>query len=72
MQSLSPIFLDPSERKLVAQARDFSHAFEQLLHQAIDLNTIDHNRTKPMLTQFLDQNRVSVVSLRDFRKTATE
>lgn len=65
--------LDPSERKLVDQAREFSHDFDQLLFQAQDL---DHMRpqseTKPLLDQFLDQNRVSVVSLRDFKKTARD
>ncbi|WP_153731582.1 DUF2935 domain-containing protein [Sporosarcina obsidiansis] len=65
--------LDPSERKLVEQARDFSHDFDQLLFQAQDL---DHMRpqseTVPLLDQFLDQNRVSVVSLRDFKKTARD
>lgn len=65
--------LDPSERKLVDQARDFSNDFDQLLYQAIDL---DHMRpqseTPPLLDQFLDQNRVSVVSLRNFKKSAKE
>jgi hypothetical protein len=65
--------LDPSERKLVDQARDFSNDFDQLLFQAQDL---DHMRpqseTPPLLDQFLDQNRVSVVSLRDFKKTARD
>ena len=65
--------LDPSERKLVDQARDFSHDFDQLLFQAQDL---DHMRpqseTQPLLEHFLDQNRVSVVSLRDFKKTARD
>ncbi|MHC8515561.1 DUF2935 domain-containing protein [Sporosarcina sp. ITBMC105] len=65
--------MDPSERKLVDQAREFSHDFDQLLFQAQDL---DHMRpqseTVPLLDQFLDQNRVSVVSLRDFKKTARD
>lgn len=65
--------LDPSERKLVEQARDFSHDFDQLLYQAVDL---DHMRpeseTHGLLDQFLDQNRVSVVSLRNFKKTARD
>lgn len=65
--------LDPSERKLVDRAREFSNDFDQLLYQAQDL---DHMRpqseTKPLLEQFLDQNRVSVVSLRDFKKTARD
>lgn len=65
--------LDPSERKLVDQAREFSHDFDQLLYQAQDL---DHMRpqseTQPLLDQFLDQNRVSVVALRDFKKTARD
>jgi fibrillarin-like rRNA methylase len=30
------------------------------------------SETKPILSQFLDQNKVSVVSLRDFKKTARE
>ena len=65
--------LDPSERKLVDQAREFSHDFDQLLFQAVDLNSMKpQSETKPILGQFLDQNRVSVVSLRDFKKTARE
>jgi hypothetical protein len=65
--------LDPSERKLVDQAREFSHDFDQLLFQAIDLDSMrPQSETKPILTQFLDQNRVSVASLRDFKKTARE
>lgn len=65
--------LDPSERKLVDQAREFSNDFDQLLFQAVDLDSMrPHSETKPILDQFLDQNRVSVVSLRDFKKTARE
>jgi hypothetical protein len=65
--------LDPSERKLVDQAKEFSHDFDQLLFQAIDLGSMrPQSETKPILDQFLDQNRVSVVSLRDFKKTARE
>ncbi|SDW15817.1 DUF2935 domain-containing protein [Paenibacillus sp. CF384] len=65
--------LDPSERKLVDQARDFSHDFDQLLFQAQDLGSMrPQSQTTPLLTQFLDQNRVSVASLRDFKKTARD
>lgn len=65
--------LDPSERKLVAQAREFSHDFDQLVFQAIDLSSMKpQSKTKPLLGQFLDQNRVSVVSLRDFKKSARD
>ena len=65
--------LDPSERKLVDQAREFSHDFDQLLFQAIDLDSMrPQSETEPLLDQFLDQNRVSVVSLRDFKKTARD
>jgi hypothetical protein len=65
--------LDPSERKLVEQAREFSHDFDQLVFQAIDLDSMrPQSETKPMLNQFLNQNKVSVVSLRDFKKTARE
>lgn len=65
--------LDPSERKLVEQAREFSHDFDQLLYQAIDLDSMrPQSETKPILTQFLDQNRVSVASLRNFKKAAKE
>jgi Domain of unknown function (DUF2935) len=65
--------LDPSERKLVDQARDFSHDFDQLVFQAIDLDSMrPQSETKPILDQFLDQNRVSVVALRDFKKAARE
>lgn len=65
--------LDPSERKLVDQAREFSHDFDQLLWQAQDLSSMrPQSQTAPILTQFLDQNRVSVSSLRDFKKTARD
>ncbi len=65
--------LDPSERKLVEQARDFSHDFDQLLFQAIDLDSMrPQSQTQPLLNQFVDQNRVSVRQLRDFKKTARD
>ncbi|WCN36272.1 DUF2935 domain-containing protein [Aneurinibacillus uraniidurans] len=65
--------LDPSERKLVEQAQDFSRDFDQLLFQAVDLDSMrPQSQTHPLLSQFLDQNRVSVKSLRDFKKTARD
>jgi hypothetical protein len=65
--------LDPSERKLVDQAREFSHDFDQLLFQARDLDSMrPQSQTKPLLSQFLDQNKVSVKSLRDFKQTARD
>lgn len=65
--------LDPSERKLVEQAREFSHDFDQLVFQAVDLDSMrPQSETVPLLDQFLDQNRVSVASLRDFKKTARD
>ncbi|WP_088040655.1 DUF2935 domain-containing protein [Bacillus sp. EAC] len=65
--------LDPSERKLVDQAREFSHDFDQLLFQAVDLESMrPQSETIPLLDQFLDENRVSVKSLRDFKKTARD
>lgn len=65
--------LDPSERKLVDQARNFSQDFDQLLFQARDLDSMrPQSQTTPLLSQFLDQNRVSVKSLRDFKKTASD
>lgn len=65
--------LDPSERKLVDQAREFSHDFDQLIFQARDLDSMrPQSQTVPLLDQFLDQNRVSVQSLRDFKKTARD
>ncbi|SCW47028.1 protein of unknown function [Paenibacillus tianmuensis] len=65
--------LDPSERKLVDQARDFSHDFDQLVFQAIDLSSMrPQSQTVPLLSQFVDQNKVSVKSLRDFKKTARD
>ncbi len=65
--------LDPSERKLVQQAREFSHDFDQLLFQAVDLESMSpHSETKPILTRFLDDNRTSLVALRNFKKSAKE
>lgn len=58
--------LDPSERKLVEQAREFSHDFDTLLFQAIDLSSMrPQSQTVPLLSQFVDENKVSVESLRD-------
>ncbi len=65
--------LDPSERKLVDIARNFSNDFDQLVYQAKDLESMKpQSETVPLLDQFLDENRVSVVSLRDFKKTARD
>lgn len=65
--------LDPSERKLIKQAHEFSRDFDTLMYQALDLEHMaPKSYTYPLLEQFLDQNRVSVKSLRDFKKTATE
>jgi hypothetical protein len=65
--------LDPSERKLVDVAGNFSNDFDQLLYQARDLESMKpQSQTVPLLDQFLDQNRVSVASLRDFKKTARD
>lgn len=65
--------LDPSERNLVEQARGFSHDFDELIFQARDLDSMrPQSQTAPLLDQFLDQNRVSVQSLRDFKKTARD
>lgn len=65
--------LDPSERQLVEQARSFSNDFDTLLFQAVDLESMrPQSQTIPLLDQFLDENRVSVKSLRDFKKTARD
>lgn len=65
--------LDPSERKLVDMARNFSNDFDQLVFQARDLDSMKpQSQTVPLLDQFLDENRVSVASLRDFKKTARD
>ncbi|MGM1045012.1 DUF2935 domain-containing protein [Paenibacillus uliginis] len=65
--------LDPSERKLVEQAREFGHEFDQLMFQAIDLSSMrPQSQTVPLLSQFVDENKVSVKSLRDFKKTAAD
>ncbi|WP_192043580.1 DUF2935 domain-containing protein [Paenibacillus rhizovicinus] len=65
--------LDPSERKLIDQANHFSEEFDKLLFQARDLESMrPQSQTVPLLDQFLDQNRVSVKSLRDFKKTARD
>jgi len=65
--------LDPSERKLVDMAQNFSNDFDELLFQARDLEGMKpQSQTVPLLDQFLDQNRVSVASLRDFKKTARD
>ncbi len=65
--------LDPSERQLVDQARQFSEDFDKLLFQARDIDSMrPQSQTSPILDQMLDQNRVSVKSLRDFKKTARD
>src|SRR6478609_2577078 len=54
-------------------ARNFSYDFDQLVFQARDLESMKpQSQTVPLLDQFLDQNRVSVSSLRDFKKTARD
>ena len=54
-------------------ARNFSNDFDQLVFQARDLESMKpQSQTVPLLDQFLDQNRVSVASLRDFKKTARD
>lgn len=43
------------------------------MFQAVDLDSMrPQSETKPILSQFLNQNIVSVASLRDFKKTARE
>lgn len=65
--------LDPSERKLVEQAREFSQDFDMLVFQATDLSSMrPQSQTVPLLSQFVDENKVSVQSLRDFKKTARD
>ena len=54
-------------------AQNFSHDFDQLIFQARDLESMKpQSQTVPLLDQFLDQNRVSVSALKDFKKTARE
>jgi hypothetical protein len=44
-----------------------------LLYQAKELDFMrPQSQTNPLLTQMLDQNRVSVKSLRDFKQTARD
>ena len=65
--------LDPSERPLVEKSREFSDQFDTLLFQAREIDSMrPQSQTVPLLDQFLDQNRVSVKSLRDFKKTARD
>lgn len=65
--------LDPSERQLVEKSREFSDQFDTLLFQAREIDFMrPQSQTVPLLDQFLDQNRVSVKSLRDFKKTARD
>jgi hypothetical protein len=43
------------------------------MFQAIDLSHMrPQSQTVPLLSQFVDENRVSVKSLRDFKKTARD
>ena len=43
------------------------------MFQAIDLSSMrPQSQTHPLLSQFVDENRVSVKSLRDFKKTARD
>ncbi len=45
--------LDPSERKLVDTARNFSNDFDELMYQAIDLESMKpQSQTVPLLDQF--------------------
>ena len=52
MLNLLAIF-DPSERKLVDTARNFSNDFDELMYQAIDLESMKpQSQTAPLLDQF--------------------
>ena len=45
--------LDPSERKLVDTARNFSNDFDALMYQAIDLESMKpQSQTVPLLDHF--------------------
>ena len=53
--------------------RKFSNNFDQLVFQMRDLESMKpQSPTVPLLDQFFDENRVSVASLRDFKKTARD
>lgn len=65
--------LDPSERSLIGEASDFNYQFDQLLFQAVDLESMrPASQTGPILTRLLSDSRPAVESLRDFKQAAKE
>lgn len=64
-------FLDPSERKLIDMAQDFSHEFDDFYHQAKDFQSMLRG-FKPVgaFERFVDQSQESVEQLRDFKGSA--
>jgi hypothetical protein len=62
--------LDPSERLLIADATDVSYQFEQLLFQAVDLESMrPASQTAATLTRFLADSRTAVQTLRELQET---
>lgn len=63
---------DPGERDLVAETADFSYQFDQLLFQAVDMESMrPASQTKAMLEQFLIRNQTAVTSLCEFKQNVS-
>lgn len=61
--------LDPTERELQAEALEFSFQFEQLLLQAVELDTMrPHGKLIPQMERFLRVSTDNVRSLCGFKK----
>ncbi|MBN6189319.1 DUF2935 domain-containing protein [Aneurinibacillus sp. BA2021] len=65
--------LDPSERGLLSEASDFSYQFDQLLFQAVDLESMrPASQTGPILHHLIHESRSATESLCDFKQTTKE
>ncbi|MPL58575.1 hypothetical protein SDC9_04109 [bioreactor metagenome] len=66
--------IDPSERSLVATARDFSEDFDALLLQSNDFaSMLSHNENDvPSFRRFLQDVHTSTRQLRDFKRAVQE
>ncbi|BAU28346.1 hypothetical protein DFP93_101426 [Aneurinibacillus soli] len=66
---LLSIRIDPSERDLLAETADFSYQFDQLLFQAIDMESMrPASQNKAMLESLLSRNQAPIVSLCEFKQ----
>ncbi|AIF54218.1 DUF2935 domain-containing protein [Pelosinus sp. UFO1] len=65
--------LDPSERKLIQTANEFSQEFDELFLQGRDFSSMLQGYPEvPSFKRFIQDVRVSVLRLRDFKRAAQD